>query len=163
VATEHAQTVVRLWRSDREGTRDYTRLHFPTSIAPESAIAAALGDFAAATGALSDSPLSAVDIEFVYVDDGAPPLGDPDLSQVGALFFACETPDDQVVLNVPALLASCYLTDGVIVDDSAIIDLVAELLVPGAALVGNPFGSAVLSYEVGLRRVIPALFTEATG
>jgi hypothetical protein len=162
----HAQTIVRLWRADREGTEDYTALHFPTSIAPESAIAAALGDFASATGALSDSPLSYVEVEFLYVDNGPPPLATPDLSQAGALLFLCEpAPDDQLLVSIPAMLASCYLADGVTIDlgATAVADLVAELLAPGATTICNPFDAAVVSYAAGMRRVIPVKFPEATG
>lgn len=162
----HAQTIVRIWRADREGSEDYTALHFPTSIAPESAIAAALGDFASATGALSDSPLSCVEVEFLYVDNGPPPLATPDLSQAGALLFLCTpAPNDQLEISIPAMLTSCYLADGVVVDasDSAIAALVADLLAPGAAIVCNPFDAAILSYEIGVRRVIPVNFPEATG
>jgi hypothetical protein len=162
----HAQTIVRLWRADREGTEDYTALHFPTSIAPESAIAAALGDFASATSALSDSPLSVVEVEFLYVDNGLPPLATPDLSQVGTLIFLCEpAPDDQMLVSIPAMLASCYLADGVTIDlaVAAVADLVGELLAPGAPIVCNPFDASVLSYEAGMRRTIPVEFPEATG
>jgi len=166
VTMAHAQTIARLWYMDREGTEDDTRLCYPTSIDPEAAIAASTSFYAGVVGALSDSPLSCVETEFLYVDDAPNAVTTSDLSQAGALLFRCEpAPDDQVRLSIPAMLTSCYLADGVTVDttNTAIAALIAELLAPGAAMVCNPFESVLLSYEAGMRRTIPVEFPEATG
>jgi len=154
---------------DREGTEDYTRLCYPTSIDPEAAIAASTGVYAAAVGAMSESPLSFVETEFLYTDDDPTAFSLAslaDLSQSGALLFLCEpAPDDQMLVSIPAMRASCYLTDGVTVDmeNTAVAALIAELLAPGAAIVCNPFESVLINYEAGMRRAIPVEFPEATG
>ena len=166
VTMAHTQTIARLWFMDREGTEDDTRLCYPTSIDPEAAIAASTNFYAGVVVALSDSPLSFVETEFLYVDDAPNAVIPCDLSQAGALLFLCEpAPDDQMRLSIPAMLTSCYLADGVTVDttNAAVAALIAELLAPGAAMVCNPFESVLLSYEAGMRRTIPVEFPEATG
>ncbi len=166
MALAHAQTIARLFYRDREDTEDYLRLCYPVAIDPEAAIAASTGTYASVVGALTDSPLSFVETEFLYVDDGPSQTLQVDISQCGALLFLCTpAPSVQLLVSIPAMPTSCYLADGVTLDTGhvAVAALIAEIIAPGAAVVCNPFGAAVGSYEAGMRRNIPVAFPEATG
>ena len=166
MALVHTQTIARLFYRDREGTEDCLRLCYPVAIDPEEAIAASTSGFAAVVGALSDSPLAFVETEFLYVDDGPGQTVAVDLSQCGVLLFRCiPSPDDQLLVSIPAMTTSCYLADGVTMNtsDTAVATLVSELLAPGAAIICNPFDATINSFETGMRRTVPVMFPEATG
>lgn len=168
MAFNQVQTVLRLWHRDREGTEDYTRLCFPLTWGQEAAIDLANGAFASTVASLSDCPLCASDIEFLYIDDTPPaglaaPLDEAE--QAGTLFFITNDPDNsRFALDIPGLVAA-YLADGVELDRTqpAVAALIAEMTAAGANRWINPWGAGLVSCDVGMRRYLPLPYRDPTG
>ena len=155
---------------DREGTEAATLFYFPVTIPLSTLHDRVNTTHRSRIAVLSDCAVCETRVEFDYFDPQDPGFlvaTEAEAAYRGSFFFqTADDPDDRVVIDIPAMHDTLYISpDDLLIDttNSDVADLVSLILANDGARVVNPFDVAPVSLTSAFKRVIPIISYRRSG